>query len=46
LDEARTGSGLGLAIVVDLARLYGGDLTLDSADAGGLSARLLLPAAG
>lgn len=46
LDEARTGSGLGLAIVVELARLYGGDLTLDSANAGGLSARLLLPAAG
>ncbi|GMV54678.1 MAG: hypothetical protein AMXMBFR6_04830 [Betaproteobacteria bacterium] len=46
LDEARAGSGLGLAIVVDLARLYGGDLTLGSADAGGLSARLVLPAAG
>lgn len=45
LDEARAGSGLGLAIVVDLARLYGGDLVLDSADAGGLRARLLLPAA-
>lgn len=44
LDETRAGSGLGLAIVVDLARLYGGDLTLDGADAGGLSARLSLPA--
>lgn len=44
LDETRAGSGLGLAIVVDLARLYGGDLTLDRADAGGLSARLELPA--
>jgi signal transduction histidine kinase len=46
LDESRDGSGLGLAIVVDLARLYGGDVTLDGADAGGLSARLSLPAAG
>ena len=45
LDEGRDGSGLGLAIVVDLARLYGGDVTLNGADAGGLSARLLLPAA-
>jgi signal transduction histidine kinase len=46
LDESRDGSGLGLAIVVDLARLYGGDVTLDRADAGGLSVRLSLPAAG
>ncbi|HET7793910.1 MAG TPA: sensor histidine kinase [Rhizobacter sp.] len=46
LDEREPGSGLGLAIVVDLARLYGGDLTLESAGAGGLSARLSLPAAG
>lgn len=45
LDESRDGSGLGLAIVVDLARLYGGDVTLDAAEAGGLSVRLSLPAA-
>jgi signal transduction histidine kinase len=45
LDETRVGSGLGLAIVVDLARLYGGDLALGTARAGGLSAQLLLPAA-
>ncbi|MGY4830789.1 sensor histidine kinase [Sphaerotilaceae bacterium SBD11-9] len=45
LDESEPGSGLGLAIVVDLARLYGGDLTLQSAGTGGLSARLSLPAA-
>ena len=45
LDESGAGSGLGLAIVVDLARLYGGDLTLGDADIGGLGARLLLPAA-
>jgi signal transduction histidine kinase len=46
LDESREGSGLGLAIVVDLARLYGGDVTLEAADAGGLRVRLSLPAAG
>ena len=45
LDESRDGSGLGLAIVADLARLYGGDVTLDGAAAGGLSVRLSLPAA-
>ena len=45
LDESRPGSGLGLAIVLDLANLYGGDLTLETSDNGGLSARLLLPAA-
>ena len=45
LDEAPDRSGLGLAIVIDLARLYGGDLSLHAADTGGLSARLVLPAA-
>lgn len=43
LDEAVPGSGLGLAIVDDLARLYGGDLTLDQAAGGGLRAVLSLP---
>lgn len=43
LDEAVPGSGLGLAIVDDLARLYGGDLTLDAAAAGGLRVVLSLP---
>lgn len=46
LDESREGSGLGLAIVVDLARLYGGDVALEGADTGGLRVRLSLPAAG
>jgi signal transduction histidine kinase len=46
LDETRAGRGLGLAIVVNLARIYGGDLALDLAGAGGLRARLSLPAAG
>lgn len=45
LDESTPGSGLGLAIVVELAALYGGALTLDTSPAGGLSARLTLPAA-
>jgi signal transduction histidine kinase len=44
LDETRPGSGLGLAIVADLAKLYGGELTLDSAENGGLRALLRLPA--
>jgi signal transduction histidine kinase len=43
-DEAAPGSGLGLAIVRDLAELYGGSIVLESAPAGGLRARLRLPA--
>jgi signal transduction histidine kinase len=42
-DEAAPGSGLGLAIVSDLADLYGGSLTLDTAPGGGLRVRLVLP---
>jgi signal transduction histidine kinase len=44
LDESVPGSGLGLAIVRDIARLYGGSLTLDESPLGGLEARLALPA--
>jgi signal transduction histidine kinase len=44
-DEAEPGSGFGLAIVRDLAELYGGSITLDDSPAGGLRARLRLPAA-
>jgi signal transduction histidine kinase len=44
-DEAAPGSGLGLAIVRDLAELYGGGVALDRSPAGGLRARLRLPAA-
>src|SRR5262245_36858625 len=43
-DEAAPGSGLGLAIARDLAELYGGSIALDGAPAGGLRARLRLPA--
>src|SRR5262249_15122874 len=45
LDETRPGSGLGLSIVVELARLYGGGLTLGTAPIGGLRAELMLPGA-
>ena len=45
LDEAVPGSGLGLHITRDIARLYGGEVTLSNADIGGLDAILTLPAA-
>ena len=44
LDEATPGSGLGLSIVEDLAKLYGGGLSLEHSPLGGLRARLVLPA--
>ncbi len=43
LDESKPGSELGLSIVVDLAALYGGNLTLGAAPIGGLRAELMLP---
>jgi signal transduction histidine kinase len=43
-DQAASGSGLGLAIVRDLAELYGGSIALETSAAGGLRARLRLPA--
>jgi signal transduction histidine kinase len=45
LDETKPGSGLGLSIVVELAGLYGGELTLGTAPIGGLRAELILPGA-
>jgi len=44
LDESVPGSGLGLSIVEDIAKLYGGSLTLDGSGLGGLGATLVLPA--
>lgn len=42
-DSRLAGSGLGLAIVRDLARLYGGDISLARSKLGGLAAQLDLP---
>ena len=44
-DESVPGTGLGLAIVRDIAKLYGGSITLGEASLGGLEARLELPRA-
>jgi len=44
-DEESSGSGLGLAIVKDLTKLYGGSISLESSQSGGLCAVLNLPAA-
>lgn len=44
LDESVPGSGLGLAIVRDIAKLYGGEVSLEQAPMGGLEVRLDLPA--
>jgi len=43
-DEASSGSGLGLSIVRSLAELYGGTIALETSPAGGVRARLVLPA--
>ena len=45
LDENAPGSGLGLSIIDDLARAYGGALTLADAKIGGLAVELELPRA-
>ena len=46
LDTGKPGTGLGLAIVRDVAEIYDGSITLEeSADLGGLLARLRLPKA-
>ncbi len=44
LDESKPGSGLGLGIVKEIAALYGGTLTLNRSQSGGLSSELDLPA--
>lgn len=45
LDETAPGSGLGLSIVDELARAYGGALTLGESAMGGLKVELVLPRA-
>jgi signal transduction histidine kinase len=45
LDERGGGHGFGLSIVTELASLYGGRLELRESPGGGLTARLILPAA-
>lgn len=45
LDESAPGSGLGLAIVDELARAYGGSLSLAESSLGGLKVELTLPSA-
>ena len=46
MDENAPGSGLGLSIVDELARAYGGSVTLDASPLGGLRVVLELPRAG
>jgi signal transduction histidine kinase len=45
LDESAPGSGLGLSIVEELAKAYGGSVTLGQAAMGGLKVELVLPQA-
>jgi signal transduction histidine kinase len=45
LDENAPGSGLGLSIIDELARAYGGSLTLSSSGLGGLRLEAILPRA-
>lgn len=44
LDETKPGSGLGLSIVVDIAKLYAGNVSLTDSPLQGLRATLVLPA--
>jgi signal transduction histidine kinase len=45
LDESAPGSGLGLSIVDELARAYGGSITLGASNLGGLKVEIFLPQA-
>jgi signal transduction histidine kinase len=45
LDESAPGSGLGLSIIDELARAYGGSLTLSDSGLGGLRLEIVLPRA-
>lgn len=43
LDTSMPGTGLGLAIANDLLNAYGGKLTLEDSDCGGLNVRITIP---
>ena len=43
LDESTPGHGIGLAIVKDIARSYGGDLTIGRSDLGGAKITVSIP---
>ena len=43
LDESTPGHGIGLAIVKDIARSYGGDLTIGRSDLGGAEVTVSIP---
>ena len=43
--SGRKGTGLGLTLVREAAELHGGTITLEPADGGGTTARLILPLA-
>jgi two-component system sensor histidine kinase PhoQ len=45
LDESAPGHGIGLAIVKDIARSYGGDLTIQESDLGGAEIKVTIPPA-
>ncbi len=45
LDESAPGHGIGLAIVKDIARSYGGDLTIQVSDLGGAEIKVTIPPA-
>jgi signal transduction histidine kinase len=45
LDESAPGSGLGLSIVDELAKAYGGSISLGASALGGLKVEILLPEA-
>ncbi|MDH3532082.1 MAG: sensor histidine kinase, partial [Gammaproteobacteria bacterium] len=43
LDESTPGHGIGLAIVKDIARSYGGQLTIKRSDLGGAAITVSIP---
>ena len=45
LDESAPGHGIGLASVKDIARSYGGDLTIQVSDLGGAEIKVTIPPA-